>query len=104
MASGATTVSPGPMSWITVALAPTVAPSCNVIGPITTAPAPTRTRSPSVGLPVASCPMVTCWLIQQWLADGFRADDGRDTVLDEESRPDAIGVQGEGCGGPVQHA
>ncbi len=58
---------PGPTSCITVALAPTVAPSCKVIGPITTAPAPTRTRSPSVGLPLASCPMVTCWLIQQWL-------------------------------------
>ena len=60
VANEATTVSPGPTSWITVALAPTVAPSCKVIGPITTAPAPTRTRSPSVGLPVASCPMVTC--------------------------------------------
>ena len=67
VANGATTVTPGPTSCITVALAPTVAPSCNVIGPITTAPAPTRTRSPSVGLPVALCPMVTCWLIQQWL-------------------------------------
>ena len=53
-------MTPAATSWITVAFAPTVASSCRVIGPMTTAPAPTRTRSCSVGLPFALYPMVTC--------------------------------------------
>ena len=98
MANGATTVSPGPTSCSTVALAPTVAPSCKVIGPITIAPAPTRTRSPSVGLPFASNPMVTCWLIQQWLPMDSAHNDRCDTVLDEESGR-SVRVEDEGWAG-----
>ena len=53
-------MTPAATSRITVAFAPTVASSCSVIGPMTTAPAPIRTRSCNVGLPFALYPMVTC--------------------------------------------
>jgi hypothetical protein len=97
--SGATTVSPGPTSWITVAFASTVAPSCKVIGPIDhhragSDPDAIAQRGPAGGV----VPDGDLLIDPAMAANGFRGDDGCDTVLDEEAGANPVGAEGKRFG------